>query len=128
MSGLDPDGPVPNLKRNSTHAKVAYEKARKDNPTLRDIYNQFAVARGYLFGCGDAAMVADIKEEGLLIAVATASYWCRLTSLPLLMKFIDLFVTELRGRGIFRRAHSGLTFCEHLASPAPINRCAKRMS
>ncbi len=58
--GFDLDGPVPNLPLSNeiqTHAKVAYEKARKANLTLRDIYNQVAVARGYLFACGDAAMV-----------------------------------------------------------------------
>jgi N-acetyl-S-(2-succino)cysteine monooxygenase len=47
MSGFDLDGPVPNLPRSNaiqTHAKVAYEKARKENLTLRDIYNQ--IARG----------------------------------------------------------------------------------
>ena len=61
MSGFDLDGPVPNLPLSNaiqSHAKVAYEKARKANLTLRDIYNQVAVARGYLFACGDAAMVA----------------------------------------------------------------------
>jgi hypothetical protein len=51
MSRFDLDGPMPNLppSTNSNHAKMAYEKARKAILTLRDLYNQMAVARGYLF-------------------------------------------------------------------------------
>lgn len=128
MSGFDLDGPVPNLPLSNevqTHAKVAYEKARKENLTLRDIYNQIAVARGYLFACGNAATVADVMEEWFTER-ACDGFVLVPPHFPVAFdEFIDLVVPELQRRGIFRREYSGLTLREHLGLPVPPNRYSK---
>jgi alkanesulfonate monooxygenase SsuD/methylene tetrahydromethanopterin reductase-like flavin-dependent oxidoreductase (luciferase family) len=130
MSGYDLDGPVPNLPLSNaiqTHAKVAYEKARKENLTLRDIYNQIAVARGYLFVCGDAAMVADVMEEWFVDRACDGFVLVPPYFPAAFDEFIDLVVPELQRRGIFRREYSGFTLREHLGLPVPTNRYSKRM-
>ena len=128
MSGFDLDGPVPNLPLSNeiqTHAKVAYEKARKENLTLRDIYNQIAVARGYLFACGTAAMVADVMEEWFTERACDGFVLVPPYFPAAFDEFIDLVVPELQRRGIFRREYSGSTLREHLGLPVPPNRYSK---
>jgi len=130
MSGFDLDGPVPNLPLSNeiqTHAKVAYEKARKANLTLRDIYNQVAVARGYLFACGNAAMVADVMEEWFVERACDGFMLVPPYFPDAFDEFIDTVVPELQRRGIFRREYSGFTLREHLGLPVPTNRYSKRM-
>ena len=128
MSGFDLDGPVPDLPLSNdiqTHAKVAYDKARKANLTLRDIYNQVAVARGYLFACGDAAAIADVMEEWV-VERACDGFMLVPPYFPAAFdEFIDAVVPELQKRGIFRREYSGSTLREHLGLPVPTNRHSK---
>ena len=130
MSGFDLDGPVPDLPLSNaiqTYAKVAYEKARKANLTLRDIYNQIAVARGYLFACGDAATIADVMEEWFVDRACDGFVLVPPYFPAAFDEFIDLVVPELQRRGIFRRDYSGFTLREHLGLPVPPNRYSKRM-
>jgi FMN-dependent oxidoreductase (nitrilotriacetate monooxygenase family) len=131
MSGFDLDGPVPDLPLSNaiqTYAKMAYEKARKANLTLRDIYNQIAVARGYLVACGDAAAVADVMEEWFVDRACDGFILVPSYFPAAFDEFIDLVVPELQRRGIFRREYSGYTLREHLGLPVPPNRYSKRIS
>jgi alkanesulfonate monooxygenase SsuD/methylene tetrahydromethanopterin reductase-like flavin-dependent oxidoreductase (luciferase family) len=130
MSKFDLDGPMPNLPPSNEiqhHAKMAYEKARKANLTLRDIYNQMAVARGYLFACGDGAMIADIMEEWFVDRACDGFMLVPPYFPAAFDEFIDSVVPELQRRGIFRREYSGFTLREHLGLPVPTNRYSKRM-
>jgi len=111
-----------------TYAKVAYEKARKAKLTLRDIYNQIAVARGYLFACGNAATVADVMEEWFSERACDGFVLVPPYFPAAFDEFIDLVVPELQRRGIFRREYSGHTLREHLGLPVPPNRYSKRAS
>jgi len=131
MSGFDLDGPVPDLPLSNaiqTYAKVAYEKARKANLTLRDIYNQIAVARGYLVACGDAATVADVMEEWFTDRACDGFILVPPYFPAAFDEFIDLVVPELQRRGIFRRDYAGHTLREHLGLPLPPNRYSKPIS
>jgi FMN-dependent oxidoreductase (nitrilotriacetate monooxygenase family) len=128
MSGFDLDSPVPDLPLSNvmqTYAKVAYEKARKANLTLRDIYNQIAVARGYLFALGDAKAVADVMEEWFTERACDGFVLVPPYFPVAFDEFIDLVVPELQRRGIFRREYSGSTLREHLGLPVPPNRYSK---
>ena len=111
MSGFDLDGPVPKLPLSNaiqTHAKIAYEKARKENLTLRDIYNQIAVARGYLFACGDAAMVADVMEEWFADRACDGFVLVPLTSPPPLMSSLIWSCLSCKGAASFVGSIRGL--------------------
>ncbi len=130
MSGFDLDGPVPKLPLSNaiqTHAKVAYEKARKANLTLRDIYNQVAVARGYLFACGDAVMVADVMEDWFVDRACDGFMLVPPYFPAAFDEFIDQVVPELQKRGLFSMDYSWFTLREHLCLPVPANRYSKRM-
>jgi len=130
LSGYDLDGPIPDLPLSNaiqSHAKVAYDKARKDNLTLRDVYNRIAVARGYLFTCGDAAMIADVMEEWFVDRACDGFVLVPPYFPAAFDEFIDQVVPELQKRGIFRREYSGFTLREHLGLPVPTNRYSKRM-
>ena len=129
MSGFDLDSPVPDLPLSNaiqTYAKVAYEKARKANLTLRDIYNQIAVARGYLFALGNAATIADLMEEWFTERACDGFVLVPPYFPAAFDEFIDQVVPELQRRGIFRRDYSGHTLREHLGLPVPPNRHSKR--
>jgi alkanesulfonate monooxygenase SsuD/methylene tetrahydromethanopterin reductase-like flavin-dependent oxidoreductase (luciferase family) len=105
---------------------VAYEKARKEKLTLRDVYNRIAVARGYLFACGDAAMIADVMEEWFVDRACDGFVLVPPYFPAAFDEFIDQVVPELQRRGIFRREYSGSTLREHLGLPVPANRHSKR--
>jgi alkanesulfonate monooxygenase len=129
MSTFDLDGPVPDLPLSNamqTYSKVAYEKARKANLTLRDIYNQIAVARGYLFALGDASAIADVMEEWFTERACDGFVLVPPYFPAAFDEFIDSVVPELQRRGIFRREYSGYTLREHLGLPVPPNRYSKR--
>ena len=131
MSKFDLDGPMPNLPLSNqiqTHAKVAYEKARKENLTLRDMYNQVAVARGYLFALGNAAAIADVMEEWFTERACDGFVLVPPYFPAAFDEFIDEVVPELQRRGIFRREYSGSTLREHLGLPVPPNRHSERAS
>jgi FMN-dependent oxidoreductase (nitrilotriacetate monooxygenase family) len=131
MSKFDLDGPVPDLPLSNaiqTYAKMAYEKARKANLTLRDIYNQIAVARGYLAACGDATAVADVMEEWFTDRACDGFILVPPYFPAAFDEFIDLVVPELQRRGIFRLDYSGHTLRDHLGLPVPVNRYSKRAS
>ena len=128
MSGFDLDGPVPNLPLSNaiqTHAKVAHEKAREEilHCEIFTIKSPWPAVTSLHAG---TQLWSLMLVEWLLIALATASYWCLLTSQPT-DEFIDLVVPELQRRGIFRREYSGFTLREHLGLPVPTNRYSKRI-
>jgi N-acetyl-S-(2-succino)cysteine monooxygenase len=131
MSVYDLDGPVPDLPLSNaiqTYAKVAYVKALKANLTLRDIYNQIAVARGYLVACGDVTTVADVMEEWFTESACDGFVLMPPYFPAAFDEFIDLVVPELQRRGLFRREYAGFTLREHLGLPVPPNRYSKRVS
>jgi N-acetyl-S-(2-succino)cysteine monooxygenase len=131
LSGYDLDGPIPDLPLSNqvqSHARVAYNRARKASLTLRDVYNQIAVARGYLFTCGDAAAIADVMEEWFGDRACDGFILVPPYFPAAFDEFIDQVVPELQRRGIFRRDYCGHTLRDHLGLPVPPNRYAKRTS
>ena len=66
VSGHPLDGPVPPpppALNSRTFASVLYEMAKRENMTLRDLYNLTAAARGHWVICGTPRSIADTLEE-----------------------------------------------------------------
>ena len=66
VSGYPLDGPVPPpppALNSRTFPAVLYEMARRENMTLRDLYNLTAAARGHWVVCGTPRGIADTLEE-----------------------------------------------------------------
>ena len=66
VSGYPLDGPVPPpppSEGGRTFHRVLYDMARRQNMTLRDLYNLIAAARGHWVICGTPTGIADTLEE-----------------------------------------------------------------
>ena len=125
MSQYPLDGPVPELPATANiqgYSRMILTKAYRESSTLRDLYNLFAVSRGYLIVCGSPTQVADAMEEWF---AAPACDGFNLTPAHFpesLDDFVDLVVPELQRRNLFRTEYSGRTLRDHFGLPVPANR------
>jgi FMN-dependent oxidoreductase (nitrilotriacetate monooxygenase family) len=114
----DLDGPVPELPaevNSHSFARTLFAKARRENMTLRDLYNIAAAARGHWVIWGTPAKIADTLEEWFTEGLADG-FMIQPAYMPgAFDDFVDLVVPELQRRGLFRRAYAGSTLREHLA-------------
>jgi alkanesulfonate monooxygenase SsuD/methylene tetrahydromethanopterin reductase-like flavin-dependent oxidoreductase (luciferase family) len=119
VSGYPLDGPVPPppFEGGRTFHRVLYDMARRQNMTLRDLYNLTAAARGHWVICGTPAGIADTLEEWF-VGGAADGYNILPAYFPgAFADFVDLVVPELQRRGLFRRDYEGTTLREHLGLP-----------
>src|SRR5262249_40825884 len=123
VSGYPLDGPVPPpppSEGGRTFHHVLYEKARRENMTLRDLYNLTAAARGHWGLCRTPRQIADTLEEWFVEEAADG-----FNVLPPyfpggLVDFVDQVVPELQARGLFRREYQGSTLRDHFGlAPVP---------
>jgi N-acetyl-S-(2-succino)cysteine monooxygenase len=126
VSGYPLDAPVPapppGENGSQTFHKVLYETARRQNMTLRDLYNLTAAARGHWVVCGTPAGIADTLEEWFVGGAADGFNILPPYFPGAFADFVDLVVPELQRRGLFRRAYRGTTLRDHLGLarvPAP---------
>ena len=126
MSQYPLDGPVPELPQHSEssqgYARMILTEAYRESATLRDLYNLFAVSRGYLIVCGSPSRVVDTMQEWF---EAPACDGFNLTPAHFpesLDDFVELVVPELQQRGLFRTEYSGSTLRDHFGLPVPENR------
>lgn len=122
------DGPIPDLPLPSEvqgYARMMLTPEYRATHTLRDLYNNFAVSRGYLISCGTPEQIADTMEawfaggacDGFIVAPAHFP--------EALDDFTEGVLPVLRARGLFREAYSGTTLRDHLGLPVPANRYAR---
>ncbi|HYM73166.1 MAG TPA: LLM class flavin-dependent oxidoreductase [Stellaceae bacterium] len=125
VSGHPLDGPVPPpppFQGSQTFTSVLYETARRENMTLRDLYNLTAAARGHWVVCGTPKTIADTLEEWFTGGAADG-----FNILPAYFPggftdFVDLVIPELQRRGLFRHDYTGTTLRDHFnlaRVPAP---------
>ena len=123
VSGHPLDGPVPPPpagQGSRTFYNVLYETARRENMTLRDLYNLTAAARGHWVVCGSPKTVADTLEQWFVEKAADG-----FNILPPYFPggfadFVDLVIPELQRRGLFRRDYEGRTLRDHFGlAPVP---------
>ncbi len=125
MSKYPMDGPVPELPLSDSlqsFAKVLLAKARRENLTLRQLHDLFALSRGYILGIGTGEQVADTMAEWYL-AGACDGFMITPANFPAAMDdFTELVLPVLRKRGLFREDYAGTTLRSHLGLPEPKNR------
>jgi FMN-dependent oxidoreductase (nitrilotriacetate monooxygenase family) len=116
VSGYPLDGPVPPpppSEGGQTFHRVLYEMARRQNMTLRDLYNLTAAARGHWVICGTPKQIADILEEWFVEGAADGFNILPPYFPAAFADFVDLVVPELQRRGLFRREYEGRTLRDH---------------
>jgi FMN-dependent oxidoreductase (nitrilotriacetate monooxygenase family) len=125
VSGYPLDGPVPPpppFQGSQTFTSVLYEMAKRENMTLRDLYNLTAAARGHWVVCGTPQGIADTLQEWFEGGAADG-----FNILPAYFPggfadFVDLVVPELQRRGLYRLDYEGATLRDHFGLarvPAP---------
>jgi FMN-dependent oxidoreductase (nitrilotriacetate monooxygenase family) len=128
LSQLPLDEPLPasllpeNTNRGKTYLAAVRELAGKGNPTLRQMYEQYAPGWGGLYTVGTAQQLADMMEEWFRGGAADGFMLSPMTVPTDLDAFIDLVVPELQRRGLFRTSYEGKTLRENLGLKRPVNR------
>jgi FMN-dependent oxidoreductase (nitrilotriacetate monooxygenase family) len=128
LTGYPLDEPLPALPKNDNDSRSEMIKgwAGKGAPTLRQLYQRFAGARGHKAVIGTPSEVADFMENWI-----TSDACDGFNILPAyfndgLIDFVEQAVPELQRRGVYRVAYEGSTLRENLELPIPSTRHAWR--
>ena len=117
-----PPPPPPASQGGRTFHSVLYEMAKRENMTLRDLYNLTAAARGHWVICGTPQRIADTLEEWFTAGAADGYNILPAWFPGAFDEFVDLVVPELQRRGLYRKDYAGPTLRDHLGLervPAP---------
>jgi FMN-dependent oxidoreductase (nitrilotriacetate monooxygenase family) len=124
MSAYDLDGPIPDIALPDSYhsfARVMLAKARRENMTLRDLYNLTAAARGHWVLCGSATSIADTLQQWFESHAADGFNVMPPYFHEGFEDFVDLVVPILQERGLFRADYEGTTLRAHLGLARPKN-------
>lgn len=122
MSAFPLDAPVPDLPLPDTShgfARTMLAKAKRENMTLRDLYNLTAAARGHWVLTGTPESVADTLEQWFREGAADGFNVLPAYFPGAFAEFVDEVVPILQRRFLFRRDYVGTTLRDHLGLPRP---------
>jgi alkanesulfonate monooxygenase len=124
LSDYPLDGPLPDLPEtnlNKSRQKLVTDLARRENLTIRQLYQRIAGARGHRTIWGTPEQIADQLEEWF-VNDAADGFNIMPPYLPGgLDDFVELVVPELRRRGLFRSEYEGRTLRDNLGLARPAN-------
>jgi FMN-dependent oxidoreductase (nitrilotriacetate monooxygenase family) len=123
LSGHDIDGPFPQdlpvTEGWKSRQELFAAMARRDNLSIRQLYEKVAGARGHWTIVGTAESIADQLEHWFTTGAADG-FNVLAPTLPFgLRDFAQLVIPELQRRGLFRTAYTGRTLREHLGLRRP---------
>ncbi len=123
LTRYDLDGPVPtDLPPNEgfkSRRDVLLAQARRENLTIRQLYEANAPARGHQAMVGSGPQLADILQDWFEDGAADG-FMLLPTHLPGgLEDFSRHVLPELRRRGLFRTEYEGVTLRDNLGLPRP---------
>lgn len=122
LSAYPLDGPVPDLPpTDMSHGfyKTLLAAARRENMTLRDLYNLVAAARGHWVLPGSVKTIADTLEQWFTTGAADGFIVMPAWFPQQFDAFVDQVVPELQRRGLFRTEYAGTTLRENLGLARP---------
>ncbi|WER48362.1 LLM class flavin-dependent oxidoreductase [Cupriavidus sp. WKF15] len=129
LSGYPPDGPIPELaptNASKSRQRLVLDLARRENLTIRQLYQRVAGARGHWQLVGTPAQIVDQLEERFLNYGADGFNVMSPVLPGGLTDFIALVLPELRRRGLFRTEYAGATLREHLGLARPAHPAVRR--
>ncbi|MBE2213948.1 MAG: LLM class flavin-dependent oxidoreductase [Opitutaceae bacterium] len=133
LSRYPVDGPLPFADIPATNGspsrqQVMIDLARRENLSIRQLYESIAGARGHWTIVGTAAQIADQLEEWF-VKQGADGFNVMAPYLPgALEDFARLVIPELQRRGLFRTEYEGRTLRENLGLRRPANRHAPTAS
>ncbi|RDK05244.1 LLM class flavin-dependent oxidoreductase [Cupriavidus lacunae] len=122
LSGYPLDGPIPELpatNASKSRQRLVLDLARRENLTIRQLYQRVAGARGHWQLVGTPEQIVDQLEERFLNYGADGFNVMSPVLPGGLTDFIALVLPELRRRGLFRSEYTGVTLREHLGLTRP---------
>lgn len=131
LSGQDLDSPFPrhlvdfgSTESQSSRFKLIIDIVDREQPTLRQLINRLAGARGHWVPVGTPVQIADLIEQWFHSGAADGFN----VMPPAFPDGFDVFLTEvlpiLRQRGLFRHEYAGSTLREHYGLSRPDSRFA----
>lgn len=124
FSHYDLDAPFPDLPETEGHVSrraLILDIARKNNFTIRQLYEWVAGVRGHWQLIGTVEQVADQLQEWFENGAADGFNVLPPSTPSGLNDFVDLVVPELQRRGLFRTEYEGKTLRENLGLARPEN-------
>ena len=125
LSQYDLDQPLPahigQLSHGASRQQLILDIARKNNFSIRQLYQWIASARGHWTLIGTPAQIADQLQEWFENDAADGFNILPPTTPASLDDFVDLVVPELQRRGLFRTAYEGKTLRDNLGLKRPEN-------
>jgi N-acetyl-S-(2-succino)cysteine monooxygenase len=118
------DGPLPDVPLTNTQQgrqRVAIDLARRENLSIRQLYQRLSGARAHRSIYGTAAEIADSLELWYRSGAADGFNIMALTFPQGLADFVDHVIPELQRRKLFRTQYEGVTLRENLGIPRPAN-------
>lgn len=125
LTDHDPDGPLPEIPETEggkSRRQILIDMAKRDNLSIRQLYQKTAAARGFLAVTGTPEQVADAMELWFRNGAADGFNLMPPVMSRDLDDFVDHVVPVLQKRGLMRRNYAGATLRENLglAKPASI--------
>jgi N-acetyl-S-(2-succino)cysteine monooxygenase len=127
LTAMDPDIPMPDLLAVDdvgTRSGQMLELAKRENWTLRQLYQHFAAARGHMLLIGTPSMVVDSMQEWFENGACDGFNIIPSMFPDEFESFVDLVVPELQRRGLYRKSYEGKTLRDLLGLPVPESRYA----
>ncbi len=116
------DGPLPELPPTTVsqgRQAVVVNLARRDNLTIRQLYQMISGENGHLTAVGTPTMIADVMEEWCSTGAADGFNVMPDVLPDGFSEFVRLVLPELRRRGLFRKKYRGSTLRENLGLSWP---------
>ncbi|MFF7485001.1 LLM class flavin-dependent oxidoreductase [Streptomyces luteogriseus] len=123
LSQYPVDGPLPELPRtegSTSRQQLVYDKARRENLTIRELYQSVAGGRGHRIIIGTPDRIADELEHWFRDEGADGFNIMPPVLPDGLDDFVDMVVPELQKRGLFRTEYEGTTLRENLGLDRPV--------
>ena len=127
LAGYPIDGPLPEIpltNLNVSRTEMLFRLARRENLTIRQLYQRIAGGRGHFQTYGTPIQVADIMEEWVTTGAADGFNFMAPIFPSGLEDFIELVIPELQRRGLYRTRYDADTLRGNLGLPCRESRYA----
>src|SRR5690606_21862894 len=125
VSQWNPDAPPPYYPEPpagvNSRAHVVIQLARRENFTVRQLYQYLAGARGHWVVVGTPEKIADEMQRWFEQGAADGFNVMPPVLPASLDDFVDLVIPEFQQRGLFRTEYEGSTLRENLGLARPVN-------
>jgi FMN-dependent oxidoreductase (nitrilotriacetate monooxygenase family) len=123
LSHLSEDDYLPEIPETQvgkiTRADLLADLARRENLTIRHLYQRVAGARGHFQIVGTPETIVDMMEEWFEDGAADGFNVMPSVFPCGLQDFVDMIMPELRKRGLYKNAYDGSTLRENLGLKPP---------